>query len=118
MINHLLFFDIGTSELILCLLVLLLLFGSKKIPELARGLGKGIREFKDAANDINKEIKDNALNVNVKEEKPQQTTAAIKTENKAAEENKKSEEVKDAGQEESSANIDLKAPEGAKVHHS
>lgn len=40
----------------LILLVVLLLFGSKKIPELARGLGKGIREFKDATQSIQREI--------------------------------------------------------------
>jgi sec-independent protein translocase protein TatA len=40
--------SLGVPELLIILLVVLLLFGSKKIPELARGLGKGIREFKDA----------------------------------------------------------------------
>jgi sec-independent protein translocase protein TatA len=40
--------NLGVPELLIILLVVLLLFGSKKIPELARGLGKGIREFKDA----------------------------------------------------------------------
>ena len=38
----------GTTEIILILVVVLLLFGGKKIPELMRGLGKGMREFKDA----------------------------------------------------------------------
>ncbi len=45
-----LFFNLGGSEIMLILLVVLLLFGSSKIPELARGLGKGIREFTDATN--------------------------------------------------------------------
>jgi TatA/E family protein of Tat protein translocase len=44
--------NIGTSELILILLVILVFFGSKKIPELAQGLGKGIREFKKATREI------------------------------------------------------------------
>ena len=44
----LLLFSIGGPEIILILFVILLLFGAKKIPELAKGLGKGIREFKDA----------------------------------------------------------------------
>ena len=44
----------GTQEIILIAIVLLLLFGGKKIPELARGLGKGIREFKDASKGIEK----------------------------------------------------------------
>ena len=53
----LLFFNIGTSELFVILLITVLLFGSKKIPELARGLGKGIREFKNATSDIQEEIR-------------------------------------------------------------
>ncbi|RMF64410.1 MAG: twin-arginine translocase TatA/TatE family subunit [Calditrichaeota bacterium] len=48
--------SIGPSELILIFLVVLLLFGSKRLPELARGLGKGIREFKKAANEIRDEL--------------------------------------------------------------
>lgn len=46
----------GGSEWVLILLAVLLLFGAKKIPELARGLGKGIREFKDASREIKREI--------------------------------------------------------------
>jgi sec-independent protein translocase protein TatA len=41
---------LGTTEILLIVLVLLLFFGGKRIPELAKGLGKGIREFKDASN--------------------------------------------------------------------
>jgi sec-independent protein translocase protein TatA len=41
---------LGTGEIILLVVVLLIFFGGKRIPELARGLGKGIREFKDAKN--------------------------------------------------------------------
>ncbi|GIV29065.1 MAG: hypothetical protein KatS3mg028_0131 [Bacteroidia bacterium] len=40
---------LGTSEIIVILLIILLLFGGKKIPELMRGLGRGVKEFKDAA---------------------------------------------------------------------
>ncbi len=40
---------LGTTEIILILAVVLLLFGGKKIPELMKGLGKGVREFKDAS---------------------------------------------------------------------
>ncbi len=43
-------FGLGGPEMLLILFALLLLFGGKKIPELAKGLGKGIREFKDASN--------------------------------------------------------------------
>ncbi|HQC42231.1 MAG TPA: twin-arginine translocase TatA/TatE family subunit [Verrucomicrobiota bacterium] len=46
----------GGSELIVILVVILLLFGAKKIPELARGLGTGIKEFKKATANINDEI--------------------------------------------------------------
>lgn len=51
-----LFLNIGTPELILILGVALLLFGGNKLPELARGLGKGIREFKDASEGVKREI--------------------------------------------------------------
>jgi sec-independent protein translocase protein TatA len=47
---------IGTTEIIFILFVVLLLFGSKKIPEVARSLGKGIREFQKAAADIKREL--------------------------------------------------------------
>lgn len=48
--------SLGPWEIGLILLVLLLLFGAKRIPEIARGLGKGIREFKDATNEVKKEL--------------------------------------------------------------
>ena len=48
----------GIGELLIIFLVILLLFGSKKLPELARGLGKGINEFKDAVETGKKEIMD------------------------------------------------------------
>ena len=47
---------IGTWELIIIFLAVLILFGGKKIPEIARGLGKGMREFKRAASDIQREL--------------------------------------------------------------
>lgn len=46
---------IGSTELILIIVVCLLLFGGKKIPELMRGLGKGVRSFKDGMNEITAE---------------------------------------------------------------
>ena len=46
----------GGPEMVIILLVIVLLFGAKKIPDLARGLGKGIREFKDATKEIKDEI--------------------------------------------------------------
>lgn len=56
------FLNIGTQEMILIVIVVLLLFGGKKLPELARGLGRGIREFKDASDDIKREISDQINN--------------------------------------------------------
>ena len=50
--------NIGTGGFIAILVVILLLFGGKKIPELMRGLGKGMKEFKDAKKDISKETED------------------------------------------------------------
>jgi len=50
----------GGWELVVIVMVVILLFGAKKIPELARGLGKGIREFKDASKDIKDEIEQSA----------------------------------------------------------
>ena len=49
---------LGTTEILLIVLVLLLFFGGKRIPELAKGLGKGIREFKDASSGKTEENKE------------------------------------------------------------
>ena len=54
----------GMGEWILIGLVVLIFFGAKKIPEFAKGLGKGIREFKDAVNDVKKEVDDAGKQVN------------------------------------------------------
>lgn len=51
---------IGMQEVLLIALVVLLFFGGKKIPELMKGLGKGVRSFKEGMNDIEKDIKDTA----------------------------------------------------------
>lgn len=56
----LLFGNLNSGELILIFAVVLLLFGAKRIPELAKGLGKGIREFKDASSGIKKEMEKDA----------------------------------------------------------
>ncbi len=53
----------GGSEWIIIALVVLLLFGGKKIPELMKGLGKGVRSFKDGLNDASRELKDAADSV-------------------------------------------------------
>jgi sec-independent protein translocase protein TatA len=62
MLNSIFLAALGTPELIAIVLVVLLLFGGRKIPELMRGLGKGVKEFKDA--------KDGAPNTPEKEEQP------------------------------------------------
>lgn len=55
--NHLLLFNLGTPEIIIIAVLILLLFGGKKIPELMKGLGKGVKSFKEGMNDVEKEIK-------------------------------------------------------------
>lgn len=50
------FLNMGGGEIMLIMIAILLLFGGKKLPELARGLGKGIREFKDASEGVKREI--------------------------------------------------------------
>ena len=51
---------LGTNEIIIILIIVLLLFGGRKIPELMRGLGKGVREFNDAKSNVKKEIEESA----------------------------------------------------------
>lgn len=48
--------NLGMGELLVICLIVLLLFGGKKIPELMRGLGKGVRSFKDGVNNIERDI--------------------------------------------------------------
>lgn len=57
MISNLLFLGFGMQELLFIGLIILLLFGGKKIPELMKGLGKGIKSFKDGVNDIEETVK-------------------------------------------------------------
>lgn len=54
--NHLLIFNIGGSEFILIMFVVLLFFGAKGVPDIAKSLGRASREFKDAMNGIEREI--------------------------------------------------------------
>jgi sec-independent protein translocase protein TatA len=48
--------NLGTGEILIIALLVLIMFGSKKIPELAQGLGKGIREFKKAVRDVEEDV--------------------------------------------------------------
>jgi sec-independent protein translocase protein TatA len=57
---------LGGWEILLILMVLLIFFGAKKIPELAKGLGKGIKEFKNATKEIQDEIEEGVKDLNVK----------------------------------------------------
>jgi|WetSurMetagenome_2_1015567.scaffolds.fasta_scaffold76107_4 sec-independent protein translocase protein TatA len=63
-------FGLGTGELVLILLFIVIIFGAKKIPELAQGMGKGIREFKKAMKDTEEEIKSDVKDDNSKKLKP------------------------------------------------
>jgi sec-independent protein translocase protein TatA len=54
-----LFMGLGGQEILVIALIVLLLFGGKKIPELMKGLGKGVRSFKDGMNDVEKDVKEN-----------------------------------------------------------
>ncbi|SMC79893.1 Sec-independent protein translocase subunit TatA/TatB [Pedobacter nyackensis] len=62
------FLNMGGGEIMLILAVVLLLFGGKKLPELARGLGKGLRDFKDASEGVKREIHRNINSVGVTDE--------------------------------------------------
>ena len=53
----LLLFNLGTGEIIVIVLVILLLFGGKKIPELMKGVGKGVKSFKQGLNEVEDELK-------------------------------------------------------------
>ncbi len=83
LIHHLktLVMSLGWNEILLILLVVLLLFGGRKIPELMRGLGKGIREFNDAKSNVRREIeegiseKERSATTAAAAEKERQTTA-------------------------------------------
>ena len=59
--------NLGFQELLIIGVVVLVMFGGRKIPEFMRGLGKGLREFNDAKNNVKKEIEDG---IKEKDEKP------------------------------------------------
>jgi len=66
----LLFFDVGGGEILFIMMVALLLFGGDKLPGLARGLGKGIRDFKDASEGVKREINNQIDNFETKKAQP------------------------------------------------
>ncbi|MBM4167638.1 MAG: twin-arginine translocase TatA/TatE family subunit [Ignavibacteria bacterium] len=61
--------NLGATEIILILLVVLIFFGAKKIPELAQGLGKGLREFRKAAREIQDDVEKDAKRIDDSDKK-------------------------------------------------
>lgn len=72
----LLFLGMGGQEVIIIVFIALLLFGGEKLPELARGLGKGIRDFKDASEDVKREIHNQIDNFEAKSKTEEKTAVA------------------------------------------
>lgn len=62
---------LGFNEILIILVIVLLLFGGRKIPELMRGLGRGVREFNDAKSNVRKELEEG---INDKDQRPSSTT--------------------------------------------
>ncbi|HEU4633393.1 MAG TPA: twin-arginine translocase TatA/TatE family subunit [Flavisolibacter sp.] len=67
---------LGFNEILIILLIVLLLFGGRKIPELMRGLGRGIREFNDAKSNVRREIEEG---INEKDQKTTSTTTSAQS---------------------------------------
>jgi sec-independent protein translocase protein TatA len=72
-----LFLNIGTGEMVLILFAALMLFGGEKLPGMARTLGKGLRDFKDASEDVKREINNQINNFQEKPEETKTTTPVI-----------------------------------------
>ncbi len=78
LLGLMLLFNVGWGEIVLIVIVVLLLFGGKKIPELMQGLGKGVRSFKKGLNEVEEELttpdkndKDNTNNTGTSNDKEQ-----------------------------------------------
>ncbi|MCO5937368.1 twin-arginine translocase TatA/TatE family subunit [Mucilaginibacter sp. RB4R14] len=95
----LLFLNIGSGEMVLIVFAALLLFGGKKLPELARGLGKGIRDFKDASEDVKREINNQINNYEEKKTEKAAEIEAAAEEVKTEEAHTTTEEVPEHGYE-------------------
>lgn len=79
--------SLGPFELVLIFLAILLIFGAKRIPEIARGLGKGIKEFKAATNEISRELNVNEPANRIHPAPPSQGQAAPRQPEQQAETN-------------------------------
>lgn len=75
--------SLGPFELVLIFLAILLIFGAKRIPEIARGLGKGIKEFKSATSEITRELNVNEPPNRIHPAPPAQGTTAPRTDSSA-----------------------------------
>ncbi|SRR5690606_5680680 len=113
------FLNIGTQEMVLIVIVILLLFGGKKLPELARGLGRGIREFKDASDGIKREISDQINNFEKDLDVTVEDTPATKTRSQtiADEINQPKEEAVGEEEETKKEFPKFSTPENAVQHH-
>lgn len=80
---------IGTQELLIILVIVLLLFGAKKLPELARGLGKSMQEFKKATREVEDNFKDAMNDDSQKNSQNQQQNTQAQNTDKDSEEQKK-----------------------------
>lgn len=67
--TFLLFGSLGWGEILIIAFVILLLFGGRKIPELMKGLGKGVKSFKDGMKDVEKEVKDIENDIKIEDKK-------------------------------------------------
>jgi len=104
------FLNMGGSEIVLILVVVLLLFGGKKLPELARGLGKGIREFKDASDGVKREIHRNINAMDLDKEEAEETAVNHSQRHHPTEESAGDEKI-----EASESHIDLSKPTDEKI---
>ena len=104
------FLNMGGSEIVLILVVVLLLFGGKKLPELARGLGKGIREFKDASDGVKREIHRNINAMDLDKEEAEETAVNHSQRHHPTEESPVDEKV-----ESGVPHIDLAKPTDEKI---
>ena len=78
--NYLFLANLGGGEIFVILVIILIFFGGKRIPELARALGKGIREFKDAQHGVEREIRE-GLKENPQEKKPVAENKIVESKN-------------------------------------